>query len=74
MSSHNKNDNISEPKQTTNSSRSKSKDNHQKNLIGVFELPTASEWNESMSEIEKIKLVDSILQKVTGRIKQEPDE
>ena len=74
MSSDNKNDTISEPKQTTNSSRSKSKDNHQKNLIGVFELPTASEWNESMSEIEKIKLVDSILQKITGRIKQETDE
>tara|TARA_Y100000996_G_scaffold265692_1_gene209050 strand:+ start:286 stop:510 length:225 start_codon:yes stop_codon:yes gene_type:complete len=74
MSSDNENDNISEQKQTRKSSGSKSKDEHHKELIGVFELPTSSEWNESMSDIEKMKLVDSILQKVTERIKQDPDE
>ena len=44
-----------------------------KKLLGLYRLPSASEWNEEMTEKQRVDLVESILEKITSQIQEETD-
>lgn len=48
-------------------------DNNQKRLLGLYKLPNKSDWNEGMTEDEKIAFIDSMIKDMAGKLEENPN-
>ena len=48
--------------------------NNQKRLLGLYKLPSKSEWNERMTEGEKRDFIDSMIKNMAGKLEENPNE
>ena len=48
--------------------------NNQKRLLGLYKLPSESEWNEAMTEDEKRAFIDSMIKNMVGNLEENPNE
>ena len=48
--------------------------NNQKRLLGLYKLPSKSEWNEAMTEDEKRALIDSMIKDMAGKLEENSNE
>ena len=48
--------------------------NKKKRLLGLYKLPSKSEWNEAMTEDEKRALIDSMIKDMAGKLEEDPNE
>ena len=49
-------------------------ENNQKRLLGLYKLPSESEWNEAMTEDEKRAFIDSMIKNMVGNLEENPNE
>ena len=49
-------------------------DNNQKRLLGLYKLPNKSDWNEGMTEDEKIAFIDSMIKDMDEKLDEDPNE
>jgi len=49
-------------------------ENNQKRLLGLYKLPSESEWNEAMTEDEKRALIDSMIKDMAEKLDEDPNE
>ena len=49
-------------------------DNNQKRLLGLYKLPNKSDWNEGMTEDEKIAFIDSMIKDMAEKLDEDPNE
>ena len=47
---------------------------NQKRLLGLYKLPSKSEWNEAMTEGEKRDFIDSMIKDMAGKLDEDPNE
>ena len=47
---------------------------NQKRLLGLYKLPSKSEWNEAMTEGEKRDFIDSMIKDMAGKLEENPNE
>ena len=48
--------------------------NNQKRLLGLYKLPTKSEWNDAMAESEKRDFIDSMIKEMVGKLEEDSNE
>jgi len=48
--------------------------NSQKKLLGLYKLPSKSDWNEGMTEDEKRTFIDSIINDMGGKLEKDSNE
>jgi len=48
--------------------------NNQKRLLGLYKLPTKSEWNDAMAESEKRDFIDSVIKEMVGKLEEDSNE
>ena len=49
-------------------------ENNQKRLLGLYKLPSESEWSEAMTEDEKRAFIDSMIKNMVGNLEENPNE
>lgn len=47
---------------------------NQKRLLGLYKLPNKSDWNEGMTEDEKIAFIDSMIKDMAEKLDEDPNE
>ncbi len=48
--------------------------NSQKKLLGLYKLPSKSDWNEGMTEDEKRTFIDSMIKDMAGKLEEDSNE
>ena len=48
--------------------------NSQKKLLGLYKLPSKSDWNEGMTEDEKRTFIDSMIKDMAGKLEKDSNE
>ncbi len=48
--------------------------NNQKRLLGLYKLPNKSDWNEGMTEDEKIAFIDSMIKDMAEKLEKDSNE
>ena len=57
-----------------NDQKEEKPDNNQKRLLGLYKLPNKSDWNEGMTEDEKIAFIDSMIKDMAEKLDEDPNE
>jgi hypothetical protein len=47
---------------------------NRKKLLGLYKLPSKSDWNEGMAEDEKRDFIDSMIKDMAGKLEEDSNE